>query len=111
VAADDHHLALDLDVVAARRDHLAAPHSGGEIEERRVVAFAGQSAGVGLRLNDPEQRSQFVIGARLRNPLLFELREEDQVNNVVTKYGSKEIKITFRDRDEFKALTEQPGRN
>jgi len=98
--------------VAARRDQLAAPHSGGEIEERqRVVAFAGQTSGVGLRLNDPEQRSQFVIGARLRNPLLFELREEDHVNNAVTKYGSKEIKIAFRDRDEFKALTKQPGRN
>ena len=98
--------------MAARRDQLAAPHSGGEIEERqRVVAFAGQTSGVGLRLNDPEQRSQFVIGARLRNPLLFELREEDHVNNAVTKYGSKEIKIAFRDRDEFKTLTEQPGRN
>jgi hypothetical protein len=44
------------------------------------------------------------------NPLLFELREEDHVNNVVTKYGSKEIKIAFRDRDEFKAPTNQHGR-
>jgi hypothetical protein len=39
------------------------------------------------------------------------LREEDDVNNGVTKYGSKENKIAFRDMDEFKALAEQPGRN
>jgi hypothetical protein len=42
---------------------------------------------------------------------LFELQEENQVNNVVTYYGSKEIKLVFRDKDDFKVITEQPGRN
>lgn len=52
-----------------------------------------------------------LAGARLRNMLLFELQEEDHVNNVVTKYKGKEFKLAFRDKDEFKALIEQPGRN
>jgi hypothetical protein len=52
-----------------------------------------------------------LAGARLRKLLLFELQEENQVNNVVTYYGSKEIKLVFRDKDDFKVITEQSGRN
>jgi hypothetical protein len=53
----------------------------------------------------------FGVRVVARNPLLFGLREEDHFNNVVTKYGSKEIEIAFRDRDEFKAGAEYPGRS
>jgi len=44
-------------------------------------------------------------GARLRNLLLFELEEEEHVNNVVMKYQGQEIKLAFYAKDDFKVIT------
>jgi hypothetical protein len=52
-----------------------------------------------------------LAGAQLRNLLLFELEEEEHVNNVITKYQGKEIKLAFYAKDDFKVITEQPARN
>jgi hypothetical protein len=67
--------------------------------KRGAVHFQGSR-----RRNDFTQRFRF--STKELNPLLFELREEDRVDNAVTKYGSKEIKLAFCDGDEFKALAE-----
>jgi hypothetical protein len=45
-----------------------------------------------------------LAGARLRNLLLFELEEEEHVNNVVTKYQGKEVKLAFYAKDDFKVI-------
>jgi hypothetical protein len=52
-----------------------------------------------------------LAGAQLRNLLLFELEEEEHVNNVITKYQGKEIKLAFYAKDDFKVLTERHARN
>jgi lipid-binding SYLF domain-containing protein len=52
-----------------------------------------------------------LAGAQLRNLLLFELEEEEHVNNVITKYQGKEIKLAFYAKDDFKVLTERPASN
>jgi hypothetical protein len=46
-----------------------------------------------------------LAGAQLRNLLLFELEEEEHVNNVITKYQGKEIKLEFYAKDDFKVIT------
>jgi len=51
-----------------------------------------------------------LAGAQLRNLLLFELEEEEHVNNVVTKYQGQEIKLAFYAKDDFKVITEQPAK-
>jgi hypothetical protein len=45
-----------------------------------------------------------LAGAQLRNLLLFELEEEEHVNNVVTKYQGKEFKLAFYTKDDFKVI-------
>jgi hypothetical protein len=47
-----------------------------------------------------------LAGAQLRNLLLFELEEEDHVNNVVTKYQGKEVKLAFYAKDDFKFIAD-----
>jgi hypothetical protein len=57
------------------RSEILSPHPSGEIEEsQRVIAFSGQTAGVGLRLDDPEQHPHLAIGARIDTARLVGLR-------------------------------------
>jgi hypothetical protein len=44
-------------------------------------------------------------GAQLRNLLLFDLEEDEHVNNVVTKYQGQESKLAFYAKDDFKVIT------